>query len=137
MLLLGMVYRTKINMAAAKKDKGFSDPGHRQYEIWWVQLDPTKGSETRKTRPCIILQQDVINRHAPTTLVAPFLKGLKLRLHAVNVKRSKANGLDEDRRIEFLQIRAIDTSRLQGKLGTLEKEYRNLLRKASDIVFGY
>jgi len=44
----------------------------RRGDIAIVELDPTKGSEQRGTRPCLVLQNDVGNENAPTTIVAPF-----------------------------------------------------------------
>jgi len=40
-------------------------------DIWWVSLDPTQGSETKKTRPCIVLSQDTLNRLRRTVVVIP------------------------------------------------------------------
>jgi mRNA interferase MazF len=41
-------------------------------EVWWVALDPTEGSEIRKTRPCLILTSDVLNRLRATVVVVPY-----------------------------------------------------------------
>ena len=43
----------------------------RRGEIWWVSLDPTEGSEVKKTRPCIVLSQDTVNRLRRTVVVVP------------------------------------------------------------------
>lgn len=40
-------------------------------EIWLVSLDPTQGSEMRKTRPCLVISPDEMNRHLRTVLIAP------------------------------------------------------------------
>ncbi|MCK5802973.1 MAG: type II toxin-antitoxin system PemK/MazF family toxin [Lentisphaeria bacterium] len=40
-------------------------------EIWWVSLDPTQGAETKKTRPCLVLSQDTLNRLRRTVVVVP------------------------------------------------------------------
>lgn len=40
-------------------------------DIWWAALDPTVGSEIKKTRPCLILSMDVINEHRRTVLAVP------------------------------------------------------------------
>ena len=40
-----------------------SKPNYRRLEIWWVKLDPTEGSEASKTRPCLILQNDLGNQY--------------------------------------------------------------------------
>ncbi len=41
-------------------------------EIWWVRLDPTEGSEIRKTRPCLVLTSDTLNRFRRTVVVIPY-----------------------------------------------------------------
>lgn len=46
---------------------------YEQLEIRWVDLEPTKGAETRKKRPCVILQDDVVNYGTKTIIVAPIL----------------------------------------------------------------
>jgi mRNA interferase MazF len=41
-------------------------------EVWWVSLDPAQGSEIRKTRPCLVLTIDVVNRNRNTVVVVPY-----------------------------------------------------------------
>jgi mRNA interferase MazF len=41
-------------------------------EIWWVRLDPTEGSEIRKTRPCLVLTADTLNKFRRTVVVIPY-----------------------------------------------------------------
>jgi mRNA interferase MazF len=41
-------------------------------EIWWVSLDPTQGAEIQKTRPCLVLTSNVLNRFRQTVVVVPF-----------------------------------------------------------------
>jgi mRNA interferase MazF len=43
----------------------------RRGEVWWVSLDPTQGSETKKTRPCLVLSHDTLNRLRRTVVVVP------------------------------------------------------------------
>ena len=47
----------------------------RRGEVWWVNLDPTQGSEIRKTRPCLVLTSDVLNRLRGTVVVVPYSTG--------------------------------------------------------------
>ena len=44
----------------------------RRGEVWWVSLDPTQGSEIRKTRPCLVLTGNVLNRLRGTIVVVPY-----------------------------------------------------------------
>ena len=83
-------------------------------EVWLVALDPTQGSEIRKTRPCLIVSPDEMNRYLGTVIVAPLtttLRGYPSRLSVrFKGKRGEA-ALD--------RIRAIDKSRLVKRVGQL------------------
>jgi mRNA interferase MazF len=105
-----------------------------QYDIWWVDLDPTKGTETQKTRPCVILSNDILNHHGKRVIVAPLLKNHKPWPYVINIQLSKMNGLDMERRVDLTQMRAIDKLRLQSKKGALESEYYKKIIHAESTV---
>ena len=107
----------------------------RQFEIRWVDLDPTRGAETKKKRPCVILQDDVVNQGSRTVIVAPILPGHKDWPFVVNLKPTKGNGLDKDRHVNLKQLRAVDVSRIINKQGVLEKRYLEPIKAALGIVF--
>jgi len=46
-------------------------------DVWWVSLDPTQGSEIKKTRPCLVLSHDTINELRKTVVVVPFSSAAK------------------------------------------------------------
>lgn len=109
---------------------------YRRGEIWWVNLNPVKGSETSKTRPCLILQNDVGNQYGSTTVVAPFLRSRSFPF-VVNIKATLHNGLDEDRGLNLSQIRAIDSQRLMNRLGVIEDKYWEDIERAILIELGF
>lgn len=109
---------------------------YRQLEIRWINLNPTRGAETKKKRPCVIIQSDIVNRGTRTIIVAPLLPNHKPWPFAVNVTPTKSNGLDKDRHINLKQLRAVDVSRIDNKQGTLEKRYLLPIEEALKIVFG-
>ena len=79
----------------------------KQYQIILVNLDPTIGSEMKKTRPCIIISPDEMNRYLQTIVVAPMTSNSKPYPTRVEVKHNKTKGwavLD--------QIRTIDRKRV-------------------------
>ena len=80
----------------------------KQLDIYWVDLEPTKGAETQKLRPCVIIQSDLVNIQSKTLFVAPLLPNHKVWPFAVNLTASNDNGLDRDRHINLKQLRAID-----------------------------
>jgi mRNA interferase MazF len=110
---------------------------YKRGEIWWVNLDPTVGSETAKKRPCVILQNDVGNAKSATTMVAPLLRSSKTYPFVVNVEATVANGLDEARGIHLEQMRVVDERRIDTKLGILEDKYWREIEQAVKIVLGF
>jgi|SRR6185437_1227520 len=108
---------------------------YRQLEIRWVDLNPTRGAETRKKRPCVIIQCDMVNRQSQTMIVAPLLPGHKTWPFAVNITPSDGNGLDKERHVNVKQLRAVDISRIAKRQGMLEKRYLDPLKDALRLVF--
>jgi mRNA interferase MazF len=87
----------------------------RRGEVWWAALDPTMGSEIAKTRPCVIITRDLVNRHRRTVVVVPLSSSPKERppiLIAVNCAGKEAVAVVD-------QIRAIAKERLQSRIGIL------------------
>ncbi|AFY56691.1 growth inhibitor [Rivularia sp. PCC 7116] len=110
---------------------------YRRGEIRWVKLDPIVGAEAQKTRPCLIVQNDIMNQYGLLTIVMPFRPGSKEAPYVVNVKPTPANGLDKERFIDVGQIRAVDYRRILGLVGVLEEEYWESIRTALNIVTGF
>ena len=85
-----------------------------QYEIYWVNLDPTIGKEMKKTRPCVILSPDDMNRFIGTVIIAPITSTIRAYPSRVKfILNGKANMIALD------QIKTIDKVRLQDKIGKL------------------
>ena len=89
----------------------------KQFDIYLVELNPGIGSEIHKTRPCVIISPDVVNKHLKTVVVAPVT-------HTIKNFPSRVPSFINDQRGEIVldQIRAIDKIRLKKKLGTLDKQ---------------
>ncbi|MBV8613654.1 MAG: type II toxin-antitoxin system PemK/MazF family toxin [Acetobacteraceae bacterium] len=84
-------------------------------EIWWVSLDPTRGSEIRKTRPAIVLTADALNRARRTVVVVPLSTGPEPRPPIVVATPSAGQGA-----VAICdQIRAVDETRLTRQAGRL------------------
>jgi mRNA interferase MazF len=110
---------------------------YKRGEIWWVNLKPVIGNETGKERPCLILQNDIGNQNGTTTIVAPFLPGMKTYPFVVNVTPTSQNGLDAARHINLSQMRAIDSQRIKNRQGVLEDRYWEDIEKAVCIELGF
>jgi len=78
-----------------------------QYDIVLVNLDPTVGSEMQKTRPCVVLSPNEMNRHLHTIVVAPMTSSSKPYPTRVEVKHKQSKGW-----IAIDQIRTIDRVRI-------------------------
>jgi mRNA interferase MazF len=88
----------------------------KQYSIVLVNLDPTIGSEIKKTRPCVILSPNEINKFLKTIVVAPMTTNLKRYPTRVSVKHNNKNGM-----IAIDQIRTIDKTRILKRFDRLTK----------------
>ncbi len=85
-----------------------------------VSLDPTVGSEQGKTRPALIIQNDIGNKFSPITIVAPITSKIYSKEFPTNVEISpRESGLKERFTILLNQIRAIDKQRIVKIIGHL------------------
>lgn len=110
---------------------------YQRGEIRWVSLDPTIGAEIRKTRSCLILQNEVMNQYGQLTVILPFRLGAKKAPYVVNVTASKINGLDQDRFLDLGQIRSVDGRRIGDRQGQLEETYWPQIQAGLNIVLGF
>jgi mRNA interferase MazF len=96
----------------------------RRGEIFLTALDPTVGREIRKTRPALVIQNDVANRLTGMTIIAPITSTVRFPLNPVHVllAADRKTGLDVTSVALLSQIRAIDQQRLIKPLGTAEDE---------------
>jgi mRNA interferase MazF len=87
----------------------------RRGEVYWVNLDPTVGTEIKKTRPALVVSPDDMNAALPRVIVAPITsKGQALGCRPVVVFNGKSA------RILLDQLRCVDKARLLGKLGEID-----------------
>lgn len=84
-------------------------------EVYWVNLDPTIGSEIRKTRPALVISPDDMNAYLPRVIIAPLTsKGQALGC------RPEVVFAERPARILLDQLRCIDKRRLLGKMGHID-----------------
>jgi len=93
----------------------------KRREIYYAALDPVVGSETGKTRPVLIVQNDIGNQYSPTTIVAVITEySEKKAAFPICVAIDKDSGLKKKSIVNLSQIRTLDKNRLTGsKLATL------------------
>jgi mRNA interferase MazF len=102
-------------------------------EIYLVEFDPTRGHEIKKTRPALVIQNDIGNRHSSVTIVAAITSKLSPTPYPVEVivEPNKANGLSLPSAIHLDQIRSIDRQRLVKRLGVVDSA---TMRKVHDAI---
>ncbi len=86
-----------------------------RFDVFWVRLDPTEGREMRKTRPCVVVSPDEMNRNVDTVLVAPVTTTMKHYPTRVPVHVAGKQG-----EAALDQLRAVDKARLGRRLGRLD-----------------
>lgn len=86
----------------------------KRFEVYLVNLDPTIGSEIRKTRPCLVISPDEMNRHIATVVIAPMTT--QGRPYPTRVA-CRFQG--KDGQIVLDQVRTVDKARLVKRLGLI------------------
>jgi mRNA interferase MazF len=86
----------------------------KRFDVYLTNLDPTVGSEIQKTRPCLVISPDEMNRNIRTVIIAPMTSTHKDYPTRVSCTFKKRQG-----QIVLDQIRTIDKTRLIKKLGTI------------------
>lgn len=106
-------------------------------DIVLVDLEPVRGSEQGKTRPALIIQNDVGNKYSPTTIVAPLTSSYG-KIYPVNVEvRSEDSGLEKDSVVLLNQIATVDVEeRILKKLGNLPERRMEEVERAIEISLG-
>ncbi|HJD59542.1 MAG TPA: type II toxin-antitoxin system PemK/MazF family toxin [Rickettsia endosymbiont of Omalisus fontisbellaquei] len=101
-----------------------------RFDILLISLDPTKGTEINKTRPCVVISPNEMNKYINTLIVAPMTSKIKNYPTRVPVTFDDKKG-----NIVLDQIRTIDKSRIIKKLGILDNETINLVFKTLEKIF--
>lgn len=98
-----------------------SDP--RRGEIYWVSLDPTIGSESAKTRPGLVISNDIGNQYADRVIVALITSAGASKVYPFEVQiEAGEGGIDKPSKVLLDQIRTLDKARLGRKIGALSRE---------------
>jgi mRNA interferase MazF len=101
----------------------------RRGEVHLVGIDPTRGREIQKTRPCVVVSPDELNAHLQTVIVAPLTSAGKPYPFRLACKFDKRPGF-----VVLDQIRTVDRERLSRRLGTLSSaEVSNILRLLQEM----
>lgn len=99
-------------------------------DVYLVNLDPTIGSEIKKTRPCVVISPDEMNRHLRTVIVAPLTSQGHLYPTRVRCLFDGQEGL-----VVLDQIRTVGVTRLVKKMGRIEPATMNTVLMALGQIF--
>ncbi len=103
-----------------------------RYEVFLVSLDPTQGSELRKTRPCLVVSPDEMNRHIRTVIIAPMTTTARRYPSRVDVVFDGKTG-----QVALDQLRTVDKGRLVKRLGRLEERRARVVAETLCRMFAY
>lgn len=101
-----------------------------QFDIYWVDLDPTIGSEINKIRPCIVLSPNEMNNSLNTLIICPITSTIKHYPFRIKSKIENKKG-----EIAFDHIKSIDKSRVKNFIGTLDSETIQAVKQKMMEIF--
>lgn len=102
----------------------------KRFEVYLVSLDPTVGSEIRKSRPCLVVSPDEMNRHIGTVIVAPMTSRGRPYPSRVPCRFQGKDG-----QIVLDQLRSVDRRRLTRKLGRIDRRAGDAALAALGEIF--
>ena len=126
-------------MAATHKtqDKGQKVTFPQRGDIYLVSFDPTVGSEIQKTRPALVIQNDIGNQYSPITIVAAVTSKFDLPPYPTEVvMEPKDSGLSQTSAVVLNQIRSVDRQRLIQRVGKASPKVMSRVDRAIQISLG-
>ena len=104
----------------------------RRFDVHLVDLDPTRGSEIRKVRPCVVVSPDEMNRHVHTVIIAPMTSRRRDYPTRIDVTFQRKKG-----QVVLDQIRTVDAARLVKRLGRLPEARARQIADVLVEIFAY
>ena len=102
----------------------------KQFDVYLVNLDPTRGAEMKKTRPAVVISPNEMNKHLQTVIIAPLTHSQKGYPSRVQTTFSGQPG-----EVVLDQLRAIDKKRLVKKLGKMDATGADHIRQVLQTMF--
>ena len=107
----------------------------KQGEIWYADLNPTKGSEQSGMRPVVVLSGNLLNQHLPIVIVVPLTTKIKKYKGNPVILPSATNGLQSESEMLVFHIRSVSKDRLVRKVGDIEAdELSRAVKTLNDIL---
>lgn len=108
-----------------------------RYEIYAVNLDPTIGAEINKTRPCVIISPDEMNKHLLTVQVAPLTSQERLIPSRVKIEANSTSGLKNNSFAVVDQLKTIDKQRCNTYIGRISESEAKAIANILCRMFQY
>jgi mRNA interferase MazF len=102
----------------------------KRFDVFLVNLDPTRGSEIQKTRPCLIISPDEMNQNISTVIIAPMTTKGRNYPTRITCRFQEKEG-----QIVLDQIRTVDKTRLIKKIGSIGKDTQKLVLNVLSEMF--
>ena len=102
-------------------------------DVWLVNLDPTIGHEIRKTRPAVVVQNDIGNEYSSTTIIAPITSQNTEKIYPMEVLLESKESMSK---VLLNQIRAVDKQRLLKHIGSVDSETMHRVNEALMVSLG-
>lgn len=109
----------------------------KQGEIWFANLNPTKGSEQKGFRPVLIISGNVLNTYTKIVIACPLTTKIKNYKGNIILKANKINGLADTSEVLTFHIRSLSKGRLVKKLGIISKQDLSVVKKGLDDILKY
>ena len=109
----------------------------RQGEIWFANLNPTKGSEQAGFRPLVIISGNMLNEHLQVVITCPLSTKIKNYKGNVVLKPNKTNKLTQESEILIFHIRSVSKERLVRKIGDVSEGELAILKQGLDDILRY
>ncbi|MFA5793087.1 MAG: type II toxin-antitoxin system PemK/MazF family toxin [Candidatus Gracilibacteria bacterium] len=108
----------------------------KQGDIFWVSLDPIKGHEQSGERPVLVLQNDLLNPHLSTVVIAPITTNLATKgLFTTCFIEKDTTRLRKDSIVLLYQLRAVDKVRFKKKIGQISPDKMNEIKFQMALLF--
>ena len=101
----------------------------KQYEVYWIDLNPTIGAEMQKIRPGVVVSPDELNAHLDTVIIIPITSSI----HGYPY-RVRCNLMGRDGEIATDQIRTIDKRRLKKKISKIDESKKSKLQQVLQLM---
>jgi mRNA interferase MazF len=101
----------------------------KQYEVYWIDLNPTIGAEMQKIRPGVVVSPDELNAHLDTVIIIPITSSI----HGYPY-RVRCNLMGRDGEIATDQIRTIDKRRLKKKISKIDESEKIKLQQVLQLM---